>query len=51
MEMLPLTIHARRRIVPGRHKLPSRFTLIGVPKQAKQTAVCGARIRLEGMGK
>jgi hypothetical protein len=22
--------------------------LIGVPKQAKQTAVCGARIHLEG---
>jgi hypothetical protein len=25
--------------------------LIGVPKQAKQTAVCGARIHLEGLGK
>jgi hypothetical protein len=46
MAMLPMAINARRRIVPGRHKLPSRLRavtmklhdLIGVPKEAKQTA-------------
>ena len=43
----------------GCHELPSRLRAvtmklhdpIGVPKHAKQTAVCGARIRLEGTGK
>jgi hypothetical protein len=59
MAMLALAIQCPAEDRAGCHELPPRLRavamklhdLIGVPKQAKQPAGCGARIRLESMGK